>query len=116
MKTLKNWTIDTQSANHLELLVDNQHRLCLYVLEENLFRVLIKRKGQLALDRTWSIAPEQDVPWEGRRRDDVSGFTCPAWTLTQQGDALTAATEQLPDTHHQPQRQHSPVAGVALPQ
>lgn len=52
MKTLKNWTLDTQSANHLELLVDNQHRLCLYVLEENLFRVLIKRKGELALDRT----------------------------------------------------------------
>ena len=45
MKTLKNWTLDTQSANHLELLVDSQHRLCLYVLEENLFRVLIKRKG-----------------------------------------------------------------------
>lgn len=52
MKTLKNWTVDKQSANHLELLVDNQHRLCLYVLEENLFRVLIKRKGELALDRT----------------------------------------------------------------
>lgn len=45
MKTLKNWTLDTQSANHLELLVDSQHRLCLYVLEENLFRVLIKRKA-----------------------------------------------------------------------
>jgi hypothetical protein len=26
------------------------------VLEENLFRVLLKRKGELALDRTWSIA------------------------------------------------------------
>ncbi|STQ13123.1 alpha-glucosidase 2 [Enterobacter cloacae] len=25
MKTLKNWTVDKQSANHLELLVDNQH-------------------------------------------------------------------------------------------
>ena len=62
MKTLKNWTLDTQSANHLELLVDSQHCLCLYVLEENLFRVLIKRKGELALDRTWSIAPEKDVP------------------------------------------------------
>ncbi|KHG49771.1 galactose mutarotase-like protein [Enterobacter hormaechei subsp. xiangfangensis] len=34
------------------------------MLEENLFRVLIKRKGG-ALDRTWSIAPEKDVPWEG---------------------------------------------------
>lgn len=52
MKTLKNWTVDTQSANHLELLIDNQHRLCLYVLEENLFRVMIKRKGELALNRT----------------------------------------------------------------
>ena len=63
MKTLKNWTVDKQSAHHLELLVDNQHRLCLYVLEENLFRVLIKRKGELTLDRTWSIAPQQDVPY-----------------------------------------------------
>ncbi|EMC7915128.1 glycoside hydrolase family 31 protein [Enterobacter kobei] len=102
MKTLKNWTVDTQSANHLELLVDNQHRLCLYVLEENLFRVLIKRKGELALDRTWSIAPAQDVPWEGRRRDDVSGFTCPAWTLTRQENTVTVATEQLRVTVHQP--------------
>lgn len=49
MKTLKNWTLDKQSATHLELVVDEQHRLCLYVLEENLFRVLIKRKGELAL-------------------------------------------------------------------
>lgn len=102
MKTLKNWTLDTQSANHLELLVDSQHCLCLYVLEENLFRVLIKRKGELALDRTWSIAPEKDVPWEGRRRDDISGFSCPAWTLTQQDDTLTVATEQLRVTVHQP--------------
>lgn len=98
----ENWTVDKQSAHHLELLVDNQHRLCLYVLEENLFRVLIKRKGELTLDRTWSIAPQQDVPWEGRRRDDLSGFTCPAWTLTQQDDVLTVATEQLRVTVHQP--------------
>ena len=95
MKTLKSWTVDKQSANHLELVVDTQHRLCLYVLEENLFRVLIKRKGELALDRTWSIAPEQDVPWEGRRRDDLSGFTCPAWTLTQQDDTVTVGIEQV---------------------
>ncbi len=52
MKTLKNWTLHKQSAHHVELLVDGQHILCLYVLEENLFRVLLKRKGELALDRT----------------------------------------------------------------
>nr|WP_250999450.1 hypothetical protein [Escherichia coli] len=46
MKTLKNWTLHKQSAHHVELLVDGQHILCLYVLEENLFRVLLKRKGE----------------------------------------------------------------------
>ncbi len=66
----ENWTLHKQSAHHVELLVDGQHILCLYVLEENLFRVLLKRKGELALDRTWSIAPAQDVPWEGRSREN----------------------------------------------
>ncbi len=62
MKTLKNWTLQKQSSHHVELLVDGQHTLCLYVLEENLFRVLLKRKGELALDRTWSIAPSRTSP------------------------------------------------------
>ena len=64
MKTLKNWTVDKQSANHLELLVDNQHRLCLYVLEQNLFRVLIKRKGELALDRTGASRRNRTCRWK----------------------------------------------------
>lgn len=72
MKTLKHWSLHQQLEHHVELTVDGQHTLCLYVLEENLFRVLLKRQGQLALDRTWSIAPQQDVPWEGRARDDLS--------------------------------------------
>ncbi len=67
MKTLKNWTLAAQHADHVELLVDERHRFCLYVLENDLFRVLIKREGELALDRTWSIAPQEDVPWEGAR-------------------------------------------------
>ncbi len=75
MKTLKNWKLQNQSAHHIELLVDGQHSLCLYILEENMFRVLLKRKGVLSLDRTWSIAPEKDVPWEGRHREDISGFS-----------------------------------------
>ncbi len=42
--------------------------LDLCVLEQGMFRVLIKREYELALNRTWSIAPENDVPWEGRDR------------------------------------------------
>ena len=88
MKTLKNWTVDTQSANHLELLVDNQHRLCLYVLEENLFRVLIKRKGERC---QWLYLPGLDADAAGKYRDGGDGAAS--------GD-------------HPP----APVAGVALPQ
>ena len=102
MKTLKHWSLHQQLEHHVELTVDGQHTLCLYVLEENLFRVLLKRQGQLALDRTWSIAPQQDVPWEGRARDDLSGFSLPAWQLAQEGDTLTIATRQLRVTVHQP--------------
>ena len=83
MKTLKNWKLQNQSAHHIELLVDGQHSLCLYILEENMFRVLLKRKGVLSLDRTWSIAPEKDVPWEGRHREDISGFSLPTWNMEQ---------------------------------
>lgn len=49
MKTLKHWSLHQQLEHHVELTVDGQHTLCLYVLEENLFRVLLKRQGQLAL-------------------------------------------------------------------
>ena len=41
MKTLKNWTLRQRLEHHVELTVDGQHTLCLYVLEENMFRVLL---------------------------------------------------------------------------
>ncbi|UYU33099.1 glycoside hydrolase family 31 protein [Siccibacter colletis] len=102
MKTLKNWTTEHTDAHRVVLNVDGQHQLCLYVLEPNLFRVLIKRKGELALDRTWSIATQQDVPWEGRPREDLSGFSLPAWQLEQEAHQLTVSTDRLRVTIHQP--------------
>ncbi|WP_127957877.1 TIM-barrel domain-containing protein [Serratia microhaemolytica] len=102
MKTLKHWTLAGQYANHIELLVDQQHLFCLYVLENDLFRVLIKRHGELALDRTWSIAPQQDVPWEGRDRLSVAGFSLPGYQLQQHDNALTISSSQLRVTVHQP--------------
>ena len=97
----ENWTVDKQSANHLELLVDNQHRLCLYVLEENLFRVLIKRKGELALDRTEHRSGRRcAVGRPSSRRSERLHLPCR--TLSQQDEGLTIATEQLRVTVHQP--------------
>ncbi|MBD3722729.1 hypothetical protein IE978_19960 [Klebsiella pneumoniae] len=61
-----------------------------------------KTPGPAGAGSHWSIAPQQDVPWEGRARDDLSGFSLPAWQLAQEGDTLTIATRQLRVTVHQP--------------
>ena len=102
MKTLKHWNLTQSDKHHVELTVDGQHQLCLYVLEEGLFRVLVKKRGELALNRTWSIAPEQDTPWEGRAREDLTGFSLPGFTLTEAPDQLVITTDKLRVTVHQP--------------
>ncbi|WP_278428195.1 glycoside hydrolase family 31 protein [Pantoea dispersa] len=95
MKTLKNWSLAHSDRHHVVLNVDGKHHLCLYVLEKGLFRVVIKRHGNYSLDRTWSIAPEQDVPWEGRPRDSLAGFGLPGFTLEEEASCLTISTDTL---------------------
>ncbi|MFP2515197.1 glycoside hydrolase family 31 protein [Buttiauxella agrestis] len=102
MKTLKNWTLLKSDANHVELSVDGKHRLNLFVLEQGMFRVLIKRENKLALNRTWSIAPENDVPWEGRDRESLQGFALPGFTVEERDETLCISTDKLRVTVHQP--------------
>ncbi|EKN3951487.1 glycoside hydrolase family 31 protein [Yersinia enterocolitica] len=102
MKTLKNWLLINEYPDHLELLVDDRHIFCLYVLEPSLCRVLIKRNGELALNRTWSIAPEGDVPWSGRDRLSLAGFSMPGYQLEHHEDKLMVTTDCLRITIHQP--------------
>ncbi len=103
MKTLRNWQFEQQLNNEVILRCDNKHTLHLFVLEDNLIRVLIKRNDTLRLDRTWTIAPDgKDVPWEGRRRESVAGFSLPEYTLAQGSDTLVITTAQLRLTVNQP--------------
>ncbi|ASY77473.1 glycoside hydrolase family 31 protein [Pectobacterium polaris] len=102
MKTLKNWVFRHQSADHVELLVDDKHVFRLYVLEPMLARVLVKQHGELKLNRTWSIAPQQDVPWQGRSRESCEGFSLPGFSLEQLDDALRISTARMRITIHQP--------------
>lgn len=95
MKTLKNWSLKNDVNNCIELLVDNKYNFCLYILEENMFRVLIKRNNSLSLDRTWSIAPNGDTPLEGRDRLSTEGFSLPGYQLVQNEEQLLVSTQQL---------------------
>ncbi len=72
MKTLKHWSLHQQLEHHVELTVDGQHTLCLYVLEENLFRVLLKRRPAGAGSHRASLRSRM---CRGRPRpDDLSGL------------------------------------------
>ena len=94
MRTLKSWALDARDANGVTLTVDGSHTLKITVLEEALFRISLKKAGDWRLDRTWSIAPAEDVPFEGRARDDLSGFSLPDFTCPE-GETLVIETAVL---------------------
>ncbi|MGV2978474.1 TIM-barrel domain-containing protein [Roseibium alexandrii] len=95
MKALKNWSLAEQTETGIALLVEDQHALVIRVLEHALIRVSLLKDGVHRLDRTWAIAPNGDVPWEGRSREDLSDFTCPGFSLTQENNRLQLTTDCL---------------------
>lgn len=102
MKTLKTWSLTERGETGVTLLVDGRHHFIVSVLEDALFRISLKRDGAWRLDRTWSIAPDGDVPWQGRSRDDLSGFSRPGFALEEGEDRLVLATDSLRLTIHRP--------------
>lgn len=80
MKTLKQWKLESIDDVSINLLCDDKHTLSIYILENYLFKILFKKNGSLLLDRTWTIAPNDQSPkFEGRSRIDLSGFSCPKY-------------------------------------
>lgn len=67
------------------------------VLEPALVRVRLRRATGELEPRTWAICPEpgQDVPWTGRLRDDLSGFSRPVARAAQDDGRLTLSTDRL---------------------
>lgn len=82
MKTLREWSLDDHDAHGLTLRVEARHLLRLTVLDHGLIRVQLLRDGEWQQPRSWSVAPEGDVPWQGRSRDATDGFPCPAVRVT----------------------------------
>ena len=67
-----------------------------WVLADDLIRVLFLRNAQLKEPRTWTVAPGGvDVPWEGRDRLDTSAFPRPDFSLAQSDDEITMAGSKL---------------------
>jgi alpha-glucosidase len=67
-----------------------------FVLEEDVIRVLLLAGGEVTSPPSWAVAPGQtDIAEPGRDRLDVSGFAAPAFMLEEGGDVLVVATKRL---------------------
>lgn len=61
--------------------VDGRHTLTVQILDDGLGRVRLVPNGVSLVDRSWMVAPQGEVPWRGRDRDDISGFANPQLTV-----------------------------------
>jgi alpha-glucosidase len=68
----------------------------IFVLEEDILRVMVLPEGNLRFPRTWAIAPGlEDVPLEGRDRFSLEGFALPSAEISQDADQLRVATARV---------------------
>src|SRR4051812_17104106 len=66
------------------------------ILEGDIGRVTLRRRDGYRLDRGWSVAPGGlEPPFEGRPRDDLSGFSCPQATLQTHDNIVTLTSPGL---------------------
>jgi alpha-glucosidase len=100
MKTFGRAILSAQDAHGVQLTLPNGGTFGVQALEPSLFRVRYRPSQGYREPRTWAIAPGHPastapMPWEGRLRDDLSGFTLPPVTVTAQGDHLALATDAI---------------------
>ena len=66
-----------------------------YVLEEDIIRVVFMKDGTLTLDRTWTVCPDEKLPWEGRERLDVRCFSRPLYHLATSTEYTVIETSKI---------------------
>ncbi|NVH73770.1 glycoside hydrolase family 31 protein [Paraburkholderia sp. JPY432] len=84
------------AANPVVLSAQPNCRIELFVLAEDIIRVLVLPDGETHGPRTWAIAPgADDVPLEGRERRDLSGFTPPPFTVNEAAGHVAIETARV---------------------
>lgn len=83
-------------ANQLELRSAEGHVAHVFVLEQDVLRLLLLPHNRLDMPRTWAVAPGlPDLPPEGRDRFELGGFALPRFELRQEPGWLHIQTDQI---------------------
>jgi alpha-glucosidase len=85
-----------QDGNHLVLESDGPAVAHVFVLEDDIVRVMVLPDGVLRQPKSWAIAPgAEDVPDDGRDRFDLSGFELPSFDVEEHDGKLVVKTARL---------------------
>jgi alpha-glucosidase len=90
------FALTEQRSGRLTLTADTGAVAHLFVLEEDIARLLLLADGRVTSPPSWAIAPgAADIAAPGRDRLDVAGFTCPDFRLDIADRTLVVETTQL---------------------
>jgi len=97
VKVLASARLAHADAHGIDLELPDGAVFQVQVLEPTLMRVRYRPAAGYKETRTWAIAPQagRDVAWQGRPRDALDGFGCPAAQLTQTPEQITLNTGSL---------------------
>ena len=96
LKHPPHFSLSSHTGNHVVLSTQDNCRIELFVLAEDIIRVLVLPDGETHGPRTWSIAPgADDVPLEGRDRRDMSGFAPQSFTLSSDAGHVVVETARI---------------------
>lgn len=90
------FALTERARGRLTLTADTGAVAHLFVLEEDVARLLLLADGTVTSPPSWAIAPgASDIAEPGRDRMDVAGFTCPEAMVSETDDAITVTTQRL---------------------
>jgi alpha-glucosidase len=91
-----NFSIFERTGPRITLRSTEGHIAHLFVLGEEIIRVMVLPDGHLRFPRTWAIAPGlDDVPYQGRDRFDLNGFTLPQFEFAQDNATIQITTKLI---------------------
>lgn len=97
IKDLYKFNLKNIENNTLTFELENEKiEAKIFVLEQDIFRVLFINDGKLKLKNTWTIAPGmEDIPFEGRDKFDLSPYALPKFNYQLKKDLFIIETEKL---------------------
>ncbi|SKA12574.1 glycoside hydrolase family 31 protein [Consotaella salsifontis] len=90
------FSIQAHDGARLTLQSPEGHAAHIFVLDDDIIRVMVLPGGTLRQPRSWAIAPgQEDVETRGRDRFDLSGFSCPHYEVEEADGVLTVTAAKL---------------------